>query len=128
MLKDGRIIQELPKSFYNAKREFEKAFTFAIAKAKNEDKNKELDNYAVLFSLIQEFNNFLFKYEEEVSVALKDRMDELNKYKVLLNEYGKKVFYDDEASWLFISDMNKKDWVEFDEKCNKEFLENKKDK
>lgn len=123
MLKDGRIIQELPKSFYGAKREFEKVFTFAIAKAKNEDKNKELDNYAVLFSLIQEFNNFLFKYEEEVSVALKDRMDELNKYKVLLNEYGKKVFYDDEASWLFINDMNKKDWLEFDEKCNKEFLE-----
>ena len=70
----------------------------------------------------------VFKYEEEISVALKDRMDDLKKYKVFLSDFEKKVHYDDEASWLFISDMNKKDWLEFDEKCNKEFLENKKDK
>ena len=68
-------MKELPKTFYNAKREFEKSFNFAISKAKDENKDKELENYAILFGLIQEFNNFLRKYEEEVSVALKDRMD-----------------------------------------------------
>ncbi len=115
-------MKELPKTFYNAKREFEKSFNFAISKAKDENKDKELENYAVLFALIQEFNNFLFKYEEEVSVALKDRMDELKKYKVFLSDFEKKVHYDDEASWLFVSDMNSKDHTELTKIQNEEFL------
>lgn len=115
-------MKELPKTFYNAKREFEKSFNFAISKAKDENKDKELENYAVLFALIQEFNNFLFKYEEEVSVALKDRMDDLNKYKVFLSDFEKKVHYDDEASWLFVSDMNSKDHAELTKIQNEEFL------
>lgn len=115
-------MKELPKIFYNAKREFEKSFNFAISKAKDENKDKELENYAVLFALVQEFNNFLFKYEEEVSVALKDRMDDLKKYKVFLSDFEKKVHYDDEASWLFISDMNSKDYAELTKIQNDEFL------
>lgn len=115
-------MKELPKTFYNAKREFEKSFNFAISKAKNENKDKELENYAVLFALIQEFNNFLFKYEEEVSVSLKDRMDDLKKYKVFLSDFEKKVHYDDEASWLFVSDMNSKDHAELTKIQNDEFL------
>lgn len=115
-------MKELPKTFYNAKREFEKSFNFAISKAKDENKDKELENYAVLFALIQEFNNFLFKYEEEVSVALKDRMDDLKKYKVFLSDFEKKVHYDDEASWLFVSDMNSKDHAELTKIQNEKFL------
>ena len=87
-----------------------------------EDKNKELENYAILFGLIQEFNNFLRKYEEEVSVGLKDRMDELNKYKVFLSEYDKKLEWDDDAKWLYFSDMNSKDHVELTKIQNEEFL------
>ena len=115
-------MKELPKTFYNAKREFEKSFNFAISKAKDENKDKEVENYAILFGLIQEFNNFLKKYEEEVSVALKDRMDELKKYKVFLSEYDKKLEWDDEASWLFVSDMNSKDHEELTKIQNEEFL------
>ena len=115
-------MKELPKTFYNTKREFEKSFNFAISKAKDENKDEELENYAVLFALIQEFNNFLFKYEEEVSVALKDRMDDLKKYKVFLSDFEKKVHYDDEASWLFVSDMNSKDHAELTKIQNDEFL------
>lgn len=115
-------MKELPKTFYNAKREFEKSFNFAISKAKDENKDKELENYAVLFALIQEFNNFLFKYEEEVSVSLKDRMDDLKKYKVFLSDFEKKVHYDDEASWLFVSDMNSKDHAELTKIQNEKFL------
>ena len=115
-------MKELPKTFYNAKREFEKSFNFAISKAKNENKDKQLENYAILFALIQEFNNFLRKYEEEVSVTLKDRMDELEKYKVFLSEYDKKLEWDDEASWWFVSDMNTKDRAELTKIQNEEFL------
>ena len=115
-------MKELPKTFYNAKREFEKSFNFAISKAKDENKDKELENHAILFGLIQEFNNFLRKYEEEVSVGLKDRMDELNKYKVFLSEYDKKLEWDDEAKWLYFSNMNSKDHNELTEIQNEEFL------
>ena len=115
-------MKELPKTFYNAKREFEKSFNFAISKAKNENKDKQLENYAILFALIQEFNNFLRKYEEEVSVVLKDRMDELEKYKIFLSEYDKKLEWDDEAKWLFLSDMNSKDHAELTKIQNEEFL------
>ena len=115
-------MKELPKIFYNAKREFEKSFNFAISKAKDENKDKELENYAILFGLIQEFNNFLRKYEGEVSVGLKDRMDELNKYKVFLSEYDKKLEWDDEAKWLYFSDMNSKDHSELTKIQNEEFL------
>ena len=118
----GNDMKELPKTFYNAKREFEKSFNFAISKAKNENKDKELENYAILFGLIQEFNNFLRKYEEEVSVALIERMDELEKYKIFLSEYDKKLEWDDEASWLFVSDMNSKDRAELTKIQNEEFL------
>ena len=115
-------MKELPKTFYNAKREFEKSFNFTISKLKNENKDKQLENYAILFALIQEFNNFLRKYEEEVSVALKDRMDELEKYKIFLSEYDKKLEWDDEAKWLFLSDMNSKDLAELTKIQNEEFL------
>lgn len=114
--------KELPKTFYNAKREFEKSFNFYLAKAKDEDKNKELENYTILFGLIQEFNNFLRKYEEEVSVGIKDRMDELNKYKVFLSNYDKKLEWDDESMWLYFSDMNSKDHNELTKIQNEEFL------
>ena len=105
-------MKELPKNFYSAKREFEKQFNFTIAKIKNEDKEKELENYAVLFGLIQEYNNFLMKFEEEVSVGIKDRMDELKKYKVYLGDFDKKLEWDEEAKWLYFSDMNSKDYTE----------------
>ena len=126
MLKDGRIIQELPKTFYNAKREFEKTFIFQTSKAKNEDKKEELNNYSVLFGLIQEYNAFLSKYEEQITVHIKDLMDEENTHKILLGEYGKKLTWDDEAKWMYFEDMDKNDWNEFDKICNKKYLNEKR--
>lgn len=121
-------MKELPKIFYSAKREFEKQFNFTIAKIKNEDKEKELENYAVLFGLIQEYNNFLMKFEEEVSVGIKDRMDELKKYKVYLGEFDKKLEWDKDAKWLYFSDMNSKDHIELTKIQNEKFLQERAEK
>lgn len=121
-------MKELPKIFYSAKREFEKQFNFTIAKIKNDDKEKELENYAVLFGLIQEYNNFLMKFEEEVSVGIKDRMDELKKYKVYLGEFDKKLEWDEEAKWLYFSDMNSKDHAELTKIQNEKFLQERAEK
>lgn len=115
-------MKEMPKTFYSAKREFEKAFNFALTKAKDDDKENELANHAVLFMLIQEFNSFLSKYEEEVSVGIKDRMDSLKKYKVFLADYEKKLEWDDDANWMFVSDMNSKDKTEIIKINNEKFL------
>lgn len=121
-------MKELPKIFYSAKREFEKQFNFTIAKIKNDDKEKELENYAVLFGLIQEYNNFLMKFEEEVSVGIKDKMDKLNKYKVYLGEFDKKLEWDEEAKWLYFSDMNSKDHTELTKIQNEKFLQERAEK
>lgn len=121
-------MKELPKIFYSAKREFEKQFNFTIAKIKNEDKEKELENYAVLFGLIQEYNNFLMKFEEEVSVGIKDRMDELKKYKVYLEDFEKKLEWDEEAKWLYFSDMNSRDYAELTKIHNDKFLKERAEK
>ena len=122
------MAKELPKIFYSAKREFEKQFNFALAKFKNDDKEKELENFGVMFALIQEFNNFLMKYEEEISVGIKERMDDLKKYKVYLTDFEKVLKFDDEASWLFLSDYTNKDREELTKKQNKEFLQKRKAK
>lgn len=121
-------MKELPKIFYSAKREFEKQFNFTIAKIKNEDKEKELENYAILFGLIQEYNNFLMKFEEEVSVGIKDRMDELKKYKIYLEDFEKKLEWDEEAKWLYFSDMNSRDYVELTKIHNDKFLKERAEK
>ena len=121
-------MKELPKIFYSEKREFEKQFNFYIAKIKSDDKEKELENYSVMFALIQEFQNFLMKYEEQVSVGIKDRMDELNKYKVFLGDYEKVLKYDDEAQWFYLYDMSNKDKAEFTKIQNEEFLKNRAEK
>lgn len=121
-------MKELPKIFYSAKREFEKQFNFYIAKIKDENKEKELENYSVMFALIQEFQNFLMKYEEQVSVGIKDRMDELNKYKVFLGDYEKVLKYDDEAQWFYLYDMSNKDKAELTKIQNEKFLQERAEK
>lgn len=129
--KDGRIIEDLPKNFNATKKEFERMFNFMIAKIKekcNDNKESELEEYAVMFSLIQELYLFLDKYEEIITVHMKDLMDEVGNYKVLLSKYGKALKFDQEVNWFYLSDMNKSEWLEFDKKSNEEFLKKKAEK
>ena len=98
-------MNDLPKVFYSVKRDFEKQFNFTIARIKDENKEKELENYSVLFGMIQEFNNFLMKFEEEVSVGIKDRMDDLKKYKVFLSDYDKKL------EWEYLKERARKEMM-----------------
>ena len=121
-------MKDLPKIFYSAKKEFTKQFNFAVSRAKNDNKEIELENYAVIFALIQEFNNFLASYEEEIAIGTKDRMDELKKYKVFLSDYEKTLRYDNDASWLFLSDFTSKDKEELTKIQNEEFLRKRNEK
>ena len=124
---NGRIIEELPKNFNATKKEFERMFNFMVAKIKEktvDNKKLELEEFGIMFSLLQEFYLFLDKYEEIITIRMKDLMDELDDYKILLSKYGKSLKFDKEANWFYLSDMNKSEWLEFDKKSNEEFLKN----
>lgn len=121
-----RNVENLPKTFCGAKKEFERNFAFQLARCKSENKHDELENYALLFELMQDFNSFVERHEEEVAVKLKELMDEEKTDSVLLGKYGLKVEYDSELSWLTSDYMKKRDWFRWDESCNRKYLEDKR--
>ena len=69
-----------------------------------------LENLALLYCLIAEFENYLNTQESGIVEQFKTLMDEKNEYEVLLGTYGKKVFYDKDANWFFIEEMTDSDW------------------
>lgn len=125
---NGRIIEELPKFFVPTKKEFEKNIAHEKAISNNENKKIELEKYSVIFALIQELESFLNKHEENISIHIKELMDELNEYSIVLGKYGKKLEWDENANWFYLSDMNKSDWLHYDKECNEKYLKDRKSK
>ncbi len=139
---ENRNVEELPKTFNSVKREFEKWFT--LYKGKNEITEKEVkdensglvikeekkyfktETWAELWLMIKELQEFLYNKESEVIEKLTEKFEEENITSICLPKYGRKVEFDKEASWYFDKEMNKSDWKEFDDKCNKEYLKNRK--
>ena len=139
---ENRNVEELPKTFNSVKREFEKWFT--LYKGKNEITEKEVkdensglvikeekkyfktETWAELWLMIKELQEFLYNKESEVIEKLTEKFEEENITSICLPQYGRKVEFDKEASWYFDKEMNKSDWKEFDDKCNKEYLKNRK--
>lgn len=136
--KIDRKVEDLPRNFNQAKKEFQKCkqlFFIGNKTTKSyKDENEEviteefltLEKKALLWLLFREFENFLTKHESEIVLDLKDSMDKENTKCVLLAEYGKKVIFDEEADWFFAEDMNYDDWQEYDKKCNEKFLKKRK--
>lgn len=139
---ENRNVEELPKTFNSVKREFEKWFT--LYKGKNEITEKEVkdensglvikeekkyfktETWAELWLMIKELQEFLYNKESEVIEKLTEKFEEENITSICLPKYGRKVEFDKEANWYFDKEMNKSDWKEFDDKCNKEYLKNRK--
>lgn len=127
--------EELPKTLNTTKKEFEKIKNFYFAKSKekisfekDDDSKelKELEDFCVFFGLLQEFYTYLMKHEEEISIHIKDLMDNLNKHTVYLSKYGKCLEWDEEARWFYFRDMNSKDVYLSMKENNEEFLKNRK--
>lgn len=141
---EERVVEELPKTFNSTKREFEKWFT--LYKGKNEIVEKEVkdqnngltiteekryfktETWAELWLMIKEFEKFLYEKESEVIEKLSEKFDEEKINYILLPKYGKKVEFDNEANWYYDKEMDKKDWKEFDDKCNAEYLKKRNSK
>ena len=134
-----RQVSELPRNFNLAKKEFEKCKNIFLASKRKtwketlEDGVKQvthekinIEDKALLFMLVDEFEKFLFEQDKEICENLKIAMDEENNYRVILGEYGKVVRFDEESCWFYCDDMSEKDWKDYDKKCNEEYLNKKK--
>lgn len=139
---ENRNVEELPKTFNSTKREFEKWFT--LYKGKNEITEKEVkdetsglvikeekkyfktETWAELWLMIKELEQFLYNKESEIIEKLTEKFEEEKIDHICLPKYGRKVEFDKEASWYYDKEMNKTDWKEYDDKCNKEYLKNRK--
>lgn len=139
-MKKTRDVESLPKNFNLVKKEFEKQKNIFLAKNCYYEENQNprtfdverkqfftLENLALLYCLIAEFENYLNTQESGIVEQFKTLMDEKNEYEVLLGTYGKKVFYDKDANWFFIEEMTDSDWKKWDKKSNEEFLKKRKE-
>lgn len=97
---------KLPRILQVAKNEFEKNMRRYWH---NREQNEE--NTLILYIQLNEFHKFiektLLKLGQNIFLDMKDK-DEFVQY---LSEYGKKVFYDEDANWLNIDDMTTEDYV-----------------
>jgi hypothetical protein len=135
MAKQEREVQFLPKNFDVIKKELTKVQNIFMAKSKvvvQEENYEEripkieeipIESKALFWVLMQEFYKHLNNIEGDICTDLKTYVDESGNKDIILDKYGIKVTFDEEAQWFYKEDMTKKDWENFDKKCNKEYLE-----
>lgn len=124
----GRKIKSLPLHFQKGKVEFDKLIRiFWSNKLDESGKIKDTpENLALLYALMVENVKYMENHLTSIGDKVLSKMEDIGKKTILLPEYGKKIFYDEEAKWLYIDDMDNEEWRIYDEDSNKEFL--KKDK
>ena len=124
-----RTVKDLPKTFHPVKVEFERLLNlFWSTKLKDGKRNETKENLTLLYVLAQEYQKFVELQVCALGDKVLEAMHESSVYKVFLYDFGKKLFWDDEARWLFLDDLNSDEWRDYDSKCNKEYLENLKNK
>ena len=127
-MSEGRTVKQLPQNFLPIKKEFQKVEnTYWYNKQTSEQTRDETsENLALLYCLLSDFACFSENKQYAIGNKLLDKLGISNDWKILLGEFGKKVVYSAEASWIEIQDMTLQDWEEYDAQCNKEYLNKKK--
>lgn len=125
----SRKVKDLPQHFKRAKIEYDRLMNLFWSNRLNDKgkRDESLENVALLYAICQEFMKYSENHFHSVGNSLLEIMNENETNKVVLAEYGKKVFFDEEASWLYIEDLSESEWKEYDMNCNKQFLEKKKE-
>lgn len=121
----NRKVKDIPKHFHIAKREFEKLLNTFWFSRKKEDgsRNESIENITLLYIMLQEFAKFAEEHQYRIGEELLNKMEENKLSSSLIYDYGKAVDFDKEASWLYIRNIDDKEWYDFDMKSNKEYLE-----
>lgn len=122
----SEVTKILPQNFLPAKKEVSKLEnTYWYNKqTDSQERNESDENLALLYLLLADFASFA----ENKQYALGDKLlmkKGTESWQIILGEYGKKVVYDSEASWIEIQDMNQKDYEEYTIKSNKEYKDKK---
>jgi hypothetical protein len=114
-----RTVELIPDCLKTAKQEIEHKYLirFWLGKERN------LENYATLKFVLENLQKFVEGLLVSVEQKILDLMKEKDTNVVILGQYGKKVFFDEEAEWLYSDDMSPEDWRQFDKKCNIEYTD-----
>lgn len=123
----ARKIKDLPLHFQKGKLEFDKLIRIYWSnKLDSSGKADETpENLALLYLLMEQNVKYMENHMVNAGNKLLEKMEEVKNTTIMLPEYGKKVFYDEEAKWLYIEDMTEAEWKKYDEQSNKKFLEEK---
>jgi hypothetical protein len=124
----NKRVKELPLNFFPLKKEVQKVEnTFWYTKNRlNNGKDTDEKDLALFYVLLSEFVAFTESKQMNCGEKLLTLLGNEKSWKVLLGEFGKKVEYNIESRWIEVLDMTEKDWIEYDEDCNKKYLEGKK--
>jgi hypothetical protein len=122
----SEIIKSLPLSFLPAKKEVQKLENTYWYNKQNEkqERNETDENLALLYLLLSDFASFAENKQYGIGDKLLEKKGNSN-WEIILGEFGKKVVYSAESSWIEIQDMNKYDFEQYTVKINKEYKDKK---
>lgn len=120
----SRKVKDIPKHFNIAKREIEKLLnTFWFSRKKDDgSRDESIENIALLYIMLKELTEFTEEHQYSIGEKLLSKMEESNNSTAMLYDYGKVVYFDSEANWLYTRDIDSQEWYDYDMKCNKEHL------
>lgn len=121
----NRKIKDLPKHFQKNKVEISRAIRTYWSNKLNENgqKNETTNNIALLYIQLEELQSYIETEFCNLGSMLLEKMHEENMNKVILGEFGEVLEYDDEAKWIYRRNLNDSEWKEYDDACNKKYLE-----
>jgi hypothetical protein len=119
---DKRLKPSLPDAFLPAKQMFKKV----VARYWFQ-RDKTVKELALFSYILNNFSTFLeneiVQYEQELYNAMENE----DNFIALLDMYGKKVIYDDEAKWYQYLDMSVEDYLTITSEKNVEMLQKRQD-
>lgn len=136
-------MKEIPKLFQNAKNKIligrsaflqqrtvknkivEVSKTDASVKT-YEDNKPTIEALAEYWMIVQDLTDFIANEEKWVTEKLYERMEEENIKQVILEEYDKKLKFNEESAWFDVLDLTKRDRDKIAKLSNENYLKVRK--
>ncbi|HPC09952.1 MAG TPA: hypothetical protein PLN85_02620 [archaeon] len=124
----SRLTKDLPKLFQKIQIEYTKSINIYWGSRRDTNKNKieSPENLGVLFLKQKELLDFIEKEYSNTGESIFQWMKNNNTDKMYLYNYGKVISLDIDTGWMFVRDINDKEWEDYDLKCSKEYVASKK--
>lgn len=124
----SRLTKDLPKLFQKIQIEYTKSINIYWGSRRDTNKNKieSPENLGVLFLKQKELLDFIEKEYSNTGESIFQWMKNNNTDKMYLYNYGKVISLGIDTGWIFVRDINDKEWEDYDLKCSKEYVASKK--